>query len=166
MRDWIIRQAQKKCSISYGQLLTFTKGLQNSKGFSITLCLNVSRIESLIPQIFRVRSKCFYIFGIGWTEKDKTFNPSIHSSTRLFKRSSLHMWDGKISSLLAGLLKDQPKLCNVVQQIIACLCYESVENFVLLRIFLEMIYYHCANVSVCQVNHSFFRNQLSFKQQS
>ena len=43
------------------------------------------------------------------------------------------MWDGIISSLLAGLLKDRLKLFNVVQQIIASLCYESVKNFVILK---------------------------------
>ena len=104
--------------------------------FYRTLCLNVRRIESLIPQFF-------HFFEAGWTEKDKIFNPSIHSSTRLFRRLSLHMWHGNISSLLAGLLKDQLKIFNVAQQIIACLCYESVENFVLLQISFEMIFYHC-----------------------
>ena len=166
--EWGIELSNKhkKYCISYGKILTFTPGLQNSNAFSLTLCLNVSRIESLISQIFQARSKCFHIFGIGWTEKDKIFNPSTHSSTRLFKRSSLHMWGGDTSTLLAGLSKDQPKLFNVVQQVIACLCYESVDNFVLLQIFLEVIYYHCANVLVCQLYHSFFRNQLSFQQQS
>ena len=50
------------------------------------------------------------------------------------------MWDGNISSQLAGLLKDRLKFFNVIQQIIACLCYESVENFVLLKVYLKMIF--------------------------
>lgn len=86
-------------------MFTFTK-----TRFYLTLWLNVRRTESLIPRLFRIRANCFHIFEIDWMEKDKIFNPSIHSSTRLFKSLSLHMWDGNISSLLAGLLKDRLRL--------------------------------------------------------
>ena len=50
------------------------------------------------------------------------------------------MWDGIISFLLAGLLKDRLKLFNVVQQIIASLCYESIENFIILEVSFEMMF--------------------------
>lgn len=36
-------------------------------------------------------------------EKDKIFNPSLHSSTSVFKRALLHIWD-RNGSLLKGLL--------------------------------------------------------------
>ena len=128
MRYSIIKQAQEILDFRFLYSLKITK-LNSTEPCA---CMS-GELDLSFHKCFPLGSHVPNFFGIVETEKDKVFNPTTHSSTRLFKKTAFRHARHKYQ-LPAGLSKDQRKLFNVVHQIITCVCYDTVKNFIRLHI--------------------------------